>query len=582
MMVVAYPIAGRPARKTRLKLCVSIALFIFVLIHFHFWIPQRSSSHPVDTLIKKAQTEFNRLLSQQTSTIAEAASAYRIRRGRHPPPGFEIWYNFAKSHNTVIIEEFWDQIHDDLAPFWGVPPEVLRDLSRSIDDNAFHLRNGTIKGRSNEGHIWMGIWWMMLDEIASYLPDLDMAMNIKDESRVLAPWETVQSSRARGAPPPLPQPLSVIQKFSGQLRDPEGGHDFFPLLISEYAAPTLATDACYQPHLAGLHGTFIRPLRKSISTQIIPMFSSAKLSGNNDILVPGAMYYAGWTMFEAKPSSVNGTRWEEKQDAIVWRGHASGGINTPENWNGFQRHRFLAMVNSMTVAAAEKCGENQKLSRGKQDENCETGSASSFRLPDPKAYNLHYKSGGGQDGLNEWVRTWAGDTGFTNLMCHPREPNGTCNYTSQYYSIVPELDLSAQINKYRYLPDIDGNSFSGRWRGFLLSSSVPMKATIYREWHDKRLVPWVHFVPLDNAFIDIYGVMEYFVGHALGENYETKPRGHNAQAKRIAEDGKVWAEKVLRKEDMLVYVMRLLLEWARVSDPKRARLGYVGDLLSPE
>jgi hypothetical protein len=207
------------------------------------------------------------------------------------------------------------------------------------------------------------------------------------------------------------------------------------------------------------------------------------------------------------------------------------------------------------------------------------GIASSFRLPDPNAYNLASMKKGGQGGLSKWVRTWAGDTGFTNLMCHPRGPNGTCYYTSQYYSIVPELDLLAQINGYKYLPDIDGNSFSGRWRGFLLSPSVPLKATIYKEWHDKRLVPWVHFVPLDNTFIDVYGVMEYFVGDGLGKNDEAKPHGHDAQAKRIAEEGKAWAEKVLRKEDMLIYVMRLLLEWARVSDPERERMGFVQDLL---
>ena len=193
-MAVAYSIVGRPVRKSRLKLYVFIGLSLFALLHLHSWVTQSPVSHPINTLIEKAQEELDRLLSQQTSTLAEAASAYRIRRGRHPPPGFEIWYNFTKLHNTVMIEEFWDQIYDDLAPFWGVPPEVLRDLSRSIDDNAFHLRNGTLKGRSNDGHIWIGIWRMMLDEIASYLPDLDMAMNIKDESRVLAPWETVKKS----------------------------------------------------------------------------------------------------------------------------------------------------------------------------------------------------------------------------------------------------------------------------------------------------------------------------------------------------------------------------------------------------
>ncbi len=49
-------------------------------------------------------------------------------------------------------------------------------------------------------------------------------------------------------------------------------------------------------------------------------------------------------------------------------------------------------------------------------------------------------------------------------------------------------------------------------------------------------------------------------------------------AKKIAYDGKDWAKKVLRKEDMQIYVFRLLLEYARVCDDDRDNLGFVGDL----
>ncbi|KAG7108179.1 Mitochondrial GTPase 1 like protein [Verticillium longisporum] len=116
-----------------------------------------------------------------------------------------------------------------------------------------------------------------------------------------------------------------------------------------------------------------------------------------------------------------------------------------------------------------------------------------------------------------------------------------------------------------YLPDIDGNSFSGRYRAFLLSSSMPLKSTIYAEWHDDRLVPWVHFVPFDNTYVDLYGIMDHFL------------RGRDAAAERIATDGKRWAETVLRREDMRLYVWRLLLEYARVMDDNRDRLAFVQD-----
>lgn len=119
---------------------------------------------------------------------------------------------------------------------------------------------------------------------------------------------------------------------------------------------------------------------------------------------------------------------------------------------------------------------------------------------------------------------------------------------------------------YRYLPDVDGHSYSARWRGFLRSSSCPLKATIYAEWHDDRLTPWVHYAPFDSTYQDIWAVMEYFLN------------GHDAEGARIAKQSKEWAAKVLRRDDMMLYVWRLLLEYARVIDPGRDRLGFVDDL----
>ncbi|KAH8424420.1 uncharacterized protein LDX57_002171 [Aspergillus melleus] len=76
---------------------------------------------------------------------------------------------------------------------------------------------------------------------------------------------------------------------------------------------------------------------------------------------------------------------------------------------------------------------------------------------------------------------------------------------------------------------------------------------------------------MDSTFMDVYGIMEYLLGFGDDE-------GHDLTAERIALDGKRWAEKVLRKEDMQIYVYRLLLEYARVCDDRREFLGFVADL----
>ena len=99
-----------------------------------------------------------------------------------------------------------------------------------------------------------------------------------------------------------------------------------------------------------------------------------------------------------------------------------------------------------------------------------------------------------------------------------------------------------------------------------------MKATIYKEWHDLRLVPWVHFIPFDITLRDLWYVTAYFLGFG-GQ------KAHDVEGERIAVEGRDWAEKALRREDMLLYTHRVMLEYGRLCDDERDRLGYVDDLL---
>ncbi len=314
--------------------------------------------------------------------------------------------------------------------------------------------------------------------------------------------------------------------------------------VSNY---TRSADICHQPDLQGLEGVFIEPLTVSSTKVLFPMFGGSKLAVNNEILLPAPVYWSEEERFTA--GGETGGPWADKEDRAVWRGVATGGRNTEENWRGFQRHRFVAMNNATKLARAESWSELPE----------------NFVLPS-QSYGLGAQADGR---LGEWVGGWA-NVSFVDLMCSKDPENRTCEYTSPFFSVEQGIKMGDQFRS-KYLPDIDGNSFSGRYLGFLRSTSLPIKATIWKEWHDSRLVAWKHFVPMDSRFGDWYGIMEYFLGHG------TTP-GHDAAAQRIAEAGKDWAERVLRKEDMQIYVLRLLLEYARVSDERREEMGWVADL----
>lgn len=280
---------------------------------------------------------------------------------------------------------------------------------------------------------------------------------------------------------------------------------------------------------------------------MFPMFGGSKLTVNNEILLPAPMYWSEEERFTG--GDEHGGPWAQKKNKVVWRGVATGGKNRESNWRGFQRHRFVSMNNATKVGQVE--------SRKAKAEN--------FALPDDEYHVSPQKKGK----LGAWIGQIS-DVAFIDLFCEPRQDR-RCNYTDFYFEPQAGIKLTEQFNS-KFLPDIDGNSFSGRYLGFLRSTSLPIKATVWREWHDSRLVPWKHFVPMDNRFSDYFGIMEYFLGYR-GRN------GHDTAAEKIATEGKEWAERVLRKEDMLVYVMRLLLEYARVLDDRRETMGWVADLL---
>jgi hypothetical protein len=551
-----------------------------------------SKAHPIDVLISQALEEQDRLLEQASYDVKSAAARYRTRRGRHPPPGFDKWVQYALYANATIVEEYFDRIYHDLAPFWGLDPKTTA-LRAASGEFHVQVRNGVAEGIGNvEGRVpWLQLWTALVAEAAPYLPDVDMPVNMMDESRIIVEWEDIDKylrteSKSRKLPPAWEMTsewsgLANADGAKGEPYQPKWIHEgplhwdvaraacspdqpsrsapalydfeFAPALPHDWSPSysyegyvknfTASADICIQPHLRALHGTFIEPLTMATTKELIPMFGGSKLQVNNEILVPGAMYLTNDSFYSGGNS--HGPPWRLKDTELIWRGVASGGRHKKENWQHFQRHRLIEMLNGTTVSYLE-----HNHARGH-----------TFELPSADHYDVPRLRKGT---LGKWLSNFS-DAGFVELLCFPKESN--CTYLSSYFREVESIPMREQYQK-KFIPDVDGNSFSGRFRGLLLSTSLPIKSTIYAEWHDYRLVPWLHFVPLDNTFQELYGILDYF----------TRDKKGDAAARLIAETGKEWGEKMLRREDMMLYVWRLLLEFARVCDVKRDKLGYVADL----
>ncbi|ORX98030.1 capsule-associated protein-like protein CAP1 [Clohesyomyces aquaticus] len=567
---------------------------------------QAPKTHPIDDLIEHAGTEWFKLMAKQTHDLSGAAKAYRARRGRHPPPGFDRWYQFAKDNNAVMVEDFFDQIYDDLAPFWGVEAKKIRRQAKRFDF-VVSVRNGTATQKTDHERPWMNLWHDLTSTIQEHLPDIDIPINVMDESRVIVPWEDINEyvKAERGSRKLVPRPEVVTELMGLEDVDADAGEPIeIPWVTgglywdtarvgcppnsparevpasTNFSGPppmpsafpersyygyvknwTAAKDPCLQPDLRESHGTFIEPLSQRTTHSLFPMFGGSKLPMNNDILIPPAMYWTKDPFYSG--GEEHGGPWEQKTTKVVWRGGGTGGRNKAENWTRFQRHRFVAMVNGTAVQVAEKNAEGP-------------GRGENFVL---QGYHTYHLTATQYMDLGTWLNQIT-DVGMVHLICFPESGSNKCPYTDHYFEVKSGMPMAKQY-AFKFLPDIDGNSFSGRYRGFMASTSLPIKATIYAEWHDSRLVPWVHFVPMDNSFVDIYGILDYFIGTGLEyktEDGKVVEGAHDAAAEKIATAGKEWAEKVLRREDMQIYVMRLFMEYARICDDQRDRLGFIWDM----
>ncbi|KJZ78710.1 hypothetical protein HIM_02101 [Hirsutella minnesotensis 3608] len=548
--------------------------------------------HPIEVLMAEAKARCDELLSRRSYDLETAASRYRTRRGRHPPPGFERWFQAAMDSGAVIVEDFFDRIYKDLTPYWAIEPKTVKRRA-----HAWHwvvrVRNATAFGVGNvEGRVpWLQLWTGLVQEFAEHLPEVDMPINMLDEPRILVPFEAMSKLvKQANEETTMPNLTYVKTQFGGlgdidqekpDTYDPQWygpSSSYWDLAvktcgartpahgvaqIKDFSQPadipknwnpnyalggfvqnwTAAMDPCLQPHLRQLHGTFIEPLSLSATEELIPMFGGSKLPMNNEILIPGAMYLTDDVFYSGGES--HGPPWDQKKNGLIWRGDGSGGRAKAHNWHHFQRHRLVDMLNGTTLSRVEAKGSR----------------ARTFDLASSAMYGSRRQK---NRQLGSWMKEFA-NVAFVHL-CPPDE----CDFFAPFFQLGDQVPMQTQY-EHKFLPDTDGNSFSARFRGFLRSTSLPLKATIYAEWHDDRLVPWAHFVPLDNTFRDLYPVVEYF-----GDN----DGPGDAAARAIAVGGQEWAEKVLRREDMRLYVWRLLLEWARVCDDDRHSLGYVEDIAS--
>lgn len=537
-------------------------------------------------------------ISQNFTTVVKN---YRLVHKRNPPPGFDKWYKFARERKVEILGDFngeahgfvgpFQQIMDDMRPFWGVEPKVIRLLAGRMHENMIegiagvHIRGGAVS-RLNEGPIeWRAdTFCQMIQSFVKDLPDMDIAINKLNKPRVTVPWDELQKLLATEVKSRGEQQHTLNEWTKGMtgfweddapkdpVEDPgfsdQSGQPYMSIVkgacppeskvrsnnITAFQAqfPELtrskntivqnhnrSLDLCrLGPHISSLHSMLHSPSELLNTARLIPIFSEGKTNVNNDILYPSPLY---WDASDDGDYSYDGKydyTWDDKHDTMYWRGTTTALQKDDQKWKDMQRDRLVDKLNATATA----------------DKNVTVIGTDPLkpefygRLLDfePAKYAAEHADA-------KFVR--GGNCGRN------------CSALESSWDLQNTTTLAEQF-QHKYLVDVDGDGFSPRFRALLQSRSLPIKSTIFKEWHSSRLFAWVHYVPLDVEYRELYSLLTYFVGYGNAEgneggedyvNTDVYVQRHDFEGRRMAKRGAEWAQKVLRAEDIEVCLFSLFL-----------------------
>ncbi|KAH7392038.1 hypothetical protein DE146DRAFT_757793 [Phaeosphaeria sp. MPI-PUGE-AT-0046c] len=547
-----------------------------------------AKGHPAAQLVDKAEREFQNVVSRQSSSLGSAVQEYRRRYGIVPPPNFDKWYEFAVRNEVVMIDEY-DTVHEMLLPFWALKPATIRSrISRELggEDSALigvAIRNGAI-ANIEKGDEWQRkATASMMEKFIQYLPDMDLGFNIHDEPRVVVSdgiLAAIVKEARSNVLPRVAKTTSSRNAFSARPADLNDGKRFVETYVSnfnrfahqqtwiqsrlscpmdsqaqtyeDYAADNLTayaagplqyiynttafSDVCLSPSLSSTFGFFERPNAFNIIHELVPIFSQSKISSFQDILYPSPWYWAGKVVHDEKRD----TSWENKTNALYWRGSTTGGFSRNGGWRRQHRQHVVQRLNAPDKA----------------------------QLVDTESQSVIE--------VDRRSRKHLIDVHFSHIgQCDP----GDCDAQKEFFHVTERVD-GQDAWYFKHLLDMDGNAFSGRFYSFLKSRSLTYKMAIFREWHAEWLKPWVHYIPLSLRGDEHLDLVQWFGGDKSEGKESTKGGNGDSEGERkareIAERSTMWHDKVLRKVDFEAWFFRLLLEYGRIVDDNREEIGYLG------
>jgi hypothetical protein len=494
-----------------------------------------SPGHPVEAIINNAKESFENMKRMQSQSYVAAHAEYIRRYGVEPPPGFEAWYKFAVSNNSPIIDEF-DTMTKNILPFLRLSGEEIMDTMNALQNDArsetwdctFSAREAqtscTHPYRSWDRHIsWM--FDTLLGDLQLDLPSIRFFVNHLDEPRVVIPPQVTTGQHHQDQRFNITN-LSHQPVYKTIIQSCESHKNRYEVESSKALAFGLpfvtnsssAMNLCQHPEYETQHGLIMSPVSFNLIEGLVPVLSTGTLSTMADILYPSPAYLESEFQYEESYD----IPWDEKANKLYWAGSTTGGFATDDNWRSYHRQRFITLGQNLGY------GQHSYLQRR-------------------GGYIQRIKS--------SILDRRLFDVSFTRIFqCTWKQCKSQRNFFSPKSWAHKDAALRSKL-----VFDIDGNGISGRYYKLLASKSTPLKQTLLKEWHDDRLIPWVHYIPVSQSMDELPELVLYLTSTQRGQQ----------RAQEIAEQGHEWFRKAFRTVDFSIYTYRLLLELARLQDLAR-------------
>lgn len=554
-----------------------------------------AKGHPISDLMYKSQVAHDHWLRNVhvSQSLAVAVTTYEERHsGRAAPPNFAEWFNYAKE--TVVVDDFL-QIDKDLAAFWTLKPQVLRDRVKAMADVpdvlTVTIQNGEVTHSSvndDQKHQDLEDLVTMIGKFSKHLPDMTLPINLEPSPRIIPSWETAHSHQRAdlsavvdlltkrsvlGMENATGVPLKMRGGSSGlePTREPVTARDYRQMQIdacspssparanpqwsfAEFCStcavrhsqgPLLANrekamETCAQSDLRYLHGLYLSDPPVPPIQELFPLFSLAKTDSFSDILFPLPRMMSGGDA---------DIKWKfsRRYDTLFWRGSIGQPSMNDQYLHGNHKLRLLHLLQ-------DSAADNDVV----------------LILPIDG-----YKDMYGYERIS--AAEASGIAPFSAGIGDYSKCSGQrCDLIQQAFGTSKEASQEPLEYRYVLLLDEDGGPSTELVRT-LRSGSVPFISTIFQTWYTERIRPWLHFVPIDPRYQGLHTTYLYFTGtenRVKIKGRETQMKGRLDKAEWIAQEGQKWADKALGQKDMEVYLFRLLLEWGRLLDDQRDKIGF--------